>query len=221
MSALPAEKRVVSNVEPLEPLLTFDQFEAMLPGLDSKKRFELQQGALVEVGTAGRKHTRIAVLIAHLILAFLESKAIDGEVTGADGTYKLTEHDTSVPDVGYVSPARAQTLPDDTVFYPFAPDLAVEVRSPSQSKRTMHTLAVMYLNAGARLVWIVEPKAKTVTVYQGDGKRFTLSGDAELDGGDVLPGFKLSLPRIFDVIKTKPEEATSDEAGGKPNDKSE
>lgn len=189
------------EIQKLEHLLTVDTFEAMLPTIDAKIRYELQNGLLVDVGTSSRIHTRMALLIGHLLLSFLESNTLGGEVTGADGTYILTPHDTSVPDVAYVSAERAKTLPKDTVFYPFAPDLAVEVRSPSQSKREMNTLAVMYLNAGSKLVWIIDPKARNVTVYRANGERTVLGGSAELDGDDVLPGFKVTLTRIFAVIE--------------------
>ncbi len=59
----------------------------------------------------------------------------------------------------------------------------------------------MYLNAGAQLVWSVDPEKLTVTVYRADGQRFEVSGDDELNGYAVLPGFKLSLSELFKVIE--------------------
>ncbi len=186
------------SIQPLERLHTVDDLIA-LP--DDGKRYELHNGEIVEVGTSSRKHTKLGVWIAHIILTWVLAKKLGGDVTGADGTYKLTDHDTRVPDAAYTSAARTATLPSDTVFYPFAPDLAVEIKSPSNSKIEMHKLAVLYLDAGARLVWIVDYEAFTVTVYQADGQRFLVSKDGELDGGDVLPSLKLSLNEMFAVIE--------------------
>lgn len=187
----------------LEDLLTFEAFEAMLPMLDPKRRYELQNGVLIEVGGSSRNHTVIGALIIRLIGNYVEEQGLGGDVSSADGTFRLTPHDTSIPDVAYVRPDKVALLVEDTVFYPFAPDLAVEIRSPSQSKREMNALAVMYLNAGTQLVWIVDPNLQMVTVYNADNSRVVLTGEAELDGGAVLRGFKLPLKRIFAQIKLK------------------
>ncbi len=186
------------TVKELERLYTIDDLVA-LP--DDGKRYELHNGELIELGTSARKHTKLGIWIGHLLLSFVMAHGLGGEVTGADGTYRLGKHDTSVPDAAYVSAAKAATLPAGTIFYPFAPDLAVEIKSPSNSKRHMRQLATMYLNAGAQLVWSVDPEKLTVTVYRADGQRFEISGDGELDGYAVLPGFKLSLSELFKVIE--------------------
>lgn len=186
------------SVRMLEKLLTVDEL-ADLP--DDGKRYELHQGAVVEVGTSGRRHTVLGLWIGRMILNFILASNLGGEVTGADGTYKLTEHDTSVPDIGYISKAKTDLLPKGTVFYPFAPDLAIEIRSPSQSKREMSLLAILYLHAGAPLVWIIDLDAQQVTVYRANGERFIVSSDGALDGEEVLPGFSIPLPEMFNVIK--------------------
>jgi Uma2 family endonuclease len=186
------------TVKELERLYTVEDLVA-LP--DDGKRYELHNGEIVELGASSRKHTKLGSWIAHLIWNFVVAHKLGGEVTGADGTYRLGKHDTSAPDAAYVSAARAATLPRGTVFYPFAPDLAVEIKSPSNSKRHMRQLAAMYLNAGAQLVWSIDPEKRTVTVYRDDGQRFEISGDGELDGYNALPGFKLRLSELFEVIE--------------------
>jgi len=163
-------------VKPLDKLFTVDDLLA-LP--DDDKRYELHDGELVELGTSSRKHTRLGAWIIRM----------------------LYNHDTSVPDAAYVSAAKGATLPSGTVYYPFAPDLAVEIKSPSNSKRKMQRLATMYLNAGAQLVWIIDPEALIVTVYRTGGMRFEVNIDGELDGYDVLPGLKLNMAEMFKVIE--------------------
>src|SRR5579859_4040981 len=110
-------------VKPLEKLYTIGDLLA-LP--DDDKRYELHDGELVELGTSSRKHTRLGAWIIRMLYNHVETYGLGGEVTSADGTYKLGEHDTSVPDAAYVTAAKAAMLPADTVYYPFAPDLAVE-----------------------------------------------------------------------------------------------
>jgi len=164
------------------------------------KRYELHQGGLVEVGTSSRKHSKLGAWLVMTLLLFVDAHALGGDVSGADGTFQLTAFDTSVPDAAYVSAAKTTALPPDTVFYPFAPDLAIEIKSPSQSKRDMQLLAVLYINAGSRLVWCIDTKAENVTVYRANGERFTLSREDGLDGEDVLPGFTVELEQLFAVI---------------------
>ncbi len=167
---------------------------------DDGKRYELHQGELVAVGISSRKHSKLGAWLVMTLLLFIERQSLGGDVTGADGTFQLTAFDTSVPDAAYVSAAKTAALPRDTVFYPFAPDLTIEIKSPSQSKRDMQLLPVLYINAGSRLVWCIDTKAENVTVYRANGEHFTLSREDRLDGEDVLPGFTVELEQLFAVI---------------------
>jgi Uma2 family endonuclease len=140
-------------------------------------------------------------LFVGLLGNHVEEKELGGEVTGANGTFKLTAYDTSVPNCAYISEEKTNALPPETVFYPFAPDLAVEIRSALQSKRYMDELAVMYLNAGSKLVWMVDPQALTIEVYRANGTRTLLRHDAYLSGETLLPGFRVSLKKVFSVVE--------------------
>jgi Uma2 family endonuclease len=81
---------------------------------------------------------------------------------------------------------------------PVAPDLAVEVVSPSDRDARVTQNAITYLDAGTRLVWVVEPDSQTVTVYTPDLTARILRAEDTLDGGDVLPGFTLKVAEIFE-----------------------
>ncbi len=170
---------------------------------DDGKRYELHNGVIVEVGTSSRDHTKLGVRISTLLSIYIETAGLDGEVTGADGTFELDELNTSVPDVAYVSAEKTKTLPDDAVFYPFAPDLAVEIKSPSNSVDDMRQLAELYLRTGSRLVWTLDYKKRSIHVYRPGHDPIEVTGDGELDGYDVLPGLKLRLADIFKVLGKK------------------
>jgi Uma2 family endonuclease len=184
----------------IQPLLRLYTVEDLIALPDDGKRYELHDGEIVEVGTSSWKHARLGAWLIKWLGNYVDAKSLGGDVLGSDGTYKLTDHDTRVPDASYISALKTATLPLDTVFLPFAPDFAVEIKSPSNSNPDMHKAALLYLNAGTRLVWIVDPEVFTVTVYQADGQRFIVSKGGDLDGGDVFPGLKLSLTELFEKI---------------------
>jgi Uma2 family endonuclease len=99
------------------------------------------------------------------------------------------------PDVAFISASRVPQLPAG--YVDAAPDIAIEVLSPSNRPDEMRLEVREYFNAGARLVWIVDPRSKTVTVYSSLERCRVLTLRDELDGGDVLPQFRLSLARLF------------------------
>jgi Uma2 family endonuclease len=101
-----------------------------------------------------------------------------------------------MPDVGYISRARMPETPRREVLV--APDLAVEVKSPTDSKRKMRIKAEDYLAYGTKLVWLVFRDEQLVEVYSPDQEDVIIVGiDGVVDGGDVLPGFTLPVARIF------------------------
>ena len=82
-------------------------------------------------------------------------------------------------------------------FIPGAPDLVVEVLSPSDTATRTTVKVQTWLRHGAQLVWIVEPESETVTVYRADGSVALLKPGNDLDGEQVLPGFRYPLDRLF------------------------
>ena len=82
-------------------------------------------------------------------------------------------------------------------FRPGAPDLAVEVMSPGDTKREVADKVAEWLEAGAAMVWVVDPKLRAVTVYRPFTDSVTLTAGDTLDGGDVVPGFQIAVSEIF------------------------
>jgi Uma2 family endonuclease len=163
---------------------------------DDGKIYELHNGVLVEVAGSRYKQTRLAMWIGHLLMVFDEEHNLGGVVTGPDGTFVLSTFNTRIPDVAYMTKESAQEQDDDS-FMRGAPDLAVEVVSPSNTPTEMQQRAGEYLTAGSRLVWIVDLNKRTVDVYKPDGSRTVVSGEGVLDAGDVLPGLSLPLTTLF------------------------
>ena len=174
---------------------TADEFWAMLSELPDNRRYELIEGNLLEMPPSSPENARIAVLIARLLGNFVEDNGMDGYVLGADGGYTLSPGTVRIPDVSYIVKSRYH--PERIVG---GPDLAVEVISPNETPNQIIQKVQQYLNAGTHMVWAVYPIDKEVQVYTpvADGMNIhTLSDEDTLTAGDVLPGFSVSLTRLF------------------------
>jgi Uma2 family endonuclease len=160
--------------------------------------WELWEGELRKVPGAGGEATILAHWIGVLISNYVRPRKL-GLVSGADGTYILArDPDTVVvPDVAFFFRER---LPGGVVpkkFFPFPPEFAVEIVSPSDGPSDVARKMERYRRAGVPLVWWVYPETRTVTVYQnGQWVMEAREGD-ELNGGDVLPEFRLAVAEIF------------------------
>lgn len=162
-------------------------------------RQELIDGCVVEMPAAGARHNEIAFFLAMLIYHFAREHGLGW--ASADGTgYVIGGERESVlvPDASFV--ARERILPQGTPegFWPFAPDLAVEVIFPNDRAIDIHNKVWRYLEGGTRLVWLVYPDPQRIQVYEDVGLVAELTPEAELDGGDVLPGFSVPVAEIFE-----------------------
>ena len=174
-------------------LAEFHKFAALPENRD--RLFELINGEIVEK-MASFSPSRIAMRIGYLFSSYLDKNEI-GYVTGADGSYILSADYEFMPDVGYISKVTLPQEPEREVQGP--PDLAVEVKSPTDSKRGLRQKAEDYLRFGTKIVWLVFPEEQRVEVYLPGHDVREYSINDTLDGGDVLPGFTLPVRDIFPV----------------------
>ncbi len=157
---------------------------------------ELVDGVLVEKPTGFRESCLAAALIAQL-RGFVRPRNL-GLVTAPDGMLRLAPQLVRIPDVAFLSWDRlpGRPVPDEPVPE-LAPDLAVEVLSASNTPAEMARKRQEYVTAGVRLVWFVDPDARTVEVYTAPDQPTVLNEGDTLDGGAVLPEFKLPLRELF------------------------
>lgn len=164
--------------------------------------YEVVEGVLVRMAGSGRRATTIASIINSALFTFVFPRRL-GIVTGADGVYKFPGAETGlIPDAGFYLAERDATIPDSDKDkpIPFAPDLAVEVASPSQDADEMAAKARLYLRGGTRLVWVVWPSSGHIDVWRPertDGPVTTLNITETLEGADVLPGFTYPVVSVF------------------------
>jgi Uma2 family endonuclease len=158
---------------------------------------ELVEGTLVEK-PMGYEQSEIAATIIILMGSFVRSRKL-GIVTGADGAVKLFAGLVRIPDVAFASWNRFPGRRRPKVAVPLlAPDLVVEVLSKGNTLAEMRRKLGEYFDAGVRLVWLVDPRKKTVRVHTAVEQSVLLKEGQSLDGGDVLPGFTLSLEELFE-----------------------
>ena len=162
-------------------------------------RYELSRGELVPMTPVHFKHGKIVVSLARKLDQFADERGL-----GAVGTeigFRLARNPDTLraPDIAFVARSREPQGPAALKFAEFAPDLAVEVLSPEDSASDVLKKTEEYLAAGVRLVWIADPGTQTITVYRSLEDVRVLTADQELDGGDVLPGFRILVKEIFAV----------------------
>lgn len=104
------------------------------------------------------------------------------------------------PDVAFVRAGRLPPLEQRRSYSPVVPDLAVEIRSPSNTARELAAKVADYLRSGVRLVWVVELDTQTVTVHTPDTAAITLSAHDEITGGAVLPAFRCLVAAFFERV---------------------
>jgi Uma2 family endonuclease len=160
-------------------------------------RRELVRGELHETMPPGATHGRIAARLSRKLLDWAENGP-RGEV-GEAGFILARDPDTvRAPDVAYVSAARipAGGIPEG--FWPLAPDLAVEIVSPGESADAVRAKVADYLEAGARLVWLVYPRRREVLAHTPDGLIRTAQAADTLEDAEILPGFACPVAALFD-----------------------
>ena len=141
-------------------------------------------------------HARLTARVVHRLYGFVQEAGI-GEVLAEPGILLARDPDTvRGPDVAYYSRERIPEAGYATGFWG-APDLAVEITSPGNRVSEIQEKVTEYLDAGVRLVWVIDPPTRTVTAYAPDGSARILRYVDTLDGGDVVPGFRFRLAELF------------------------
>ncbi len=173
-------------------MITADQLLEM----PRQPRMELVKGELVEMSPIGGEHGYLASRLWRLLDAF-NAKHNLGFLAPEVGYILSRDPDTvRAPDLAFVSSARLPE-PRRRGYLDVAPDLAIEILSPGDRPgQTLHKVAE-YLNAGVRLVWIIDPEGKEVTSYRANGRTRVYSGDDEVPGEDVLPEFSFKPSHLF------------------------
>ncbi len=161
-------------------------------------RGELIRGELCETMPSGGRHGEVIMRAGFFLNGFIMPRRL-GRLAGSDSGVLLERDPDTVrePDIAFIS---AERLPLDikvTDYYEVAPDLVVEVVSPSDSAREVMDKALMWLSYGTRMMWAANPESRSVDVYRPGEQTATLTESDTLDGLDILPGFTCPVADIF------------------------
>ena len=163
-------------------------------------RGELIRGVLHELTPAGTEHTEIAANLTAALHHFIKPRRLGRLSVGDLGVWIERDPDTvRAPDLAFTSAERNPPGRRITGYAEVVPDLAVEVRSPNDSRPEAYDKARMWLSHGVRLVWVVHPDTRTVDVHREGAPVAILAADAALDGGEVLPGFECAVSSVFEL----------------------
>jgi Uma2 family endonuclease len=172
--------------------------EELLRMPDDGYRYELVRGELRKMAPAGHLHGRIAINVTTPLDQHVRAHNL-GTVYAAETGFKLASNPDVVraPAVAFIRRERVEEVGDVEGYWPGAPDLAVEVISPSDTYSDVQEKVFDWIEAGTRMVVLVMPRKRTVTIYRSLTDIVMLTGHDTLDGGDVVPGWKIPVSEVF------------------------
>lgn len=171
---------------------------ADLARLPDDERYELIRGELKPMSPVGKPHGRLLFRIGTPLSRHVEERGL-GAVYGGDvGVILERDPDTVLaPDIAVVRGAPPTLNDEDEGYFVLVPNLVIEIASPSNSRQELREKVAQYLEAGVPAVWLFEPRTQTVTLFDATGAETLLTETDTLDGGDVVPGFRLSVAAVF------------------------
>ena len=183
--AMPAETVPLMKAE---DLLAVD-----VPG----KWTELIRGRLLVRGAPGTHHGEISARLTYFVADFVYRTHL-GAVFGQDTGFKIAEDPDTVraPDVAFVARERAAAI-QPRGYAAIAPDLVAEVVSPDDRRGELLAKVGDWLDAGVRIVWVIDPTRREAHVHRADGSLSVHAADGSLNGEDVLPGFNCALSDVL------------------------
>ena len=165
---------------------------------DDGRRYELVSGELRMMSPSGWRHGEVVGSL-HTLLGYHVRKNQLGKVFGAETGFRLSRDPDTVraPDVAFIAKENLPEHDPQEAFWPGAPDLAVEVLSPSDTTGHVDEKIDAWLSAGVPLVWVVDLGLRTVTVYRSRTDIGVQPSGTRLDGADVVAGFSCAVDEIF------------------------
>jgi Uma2 family endonuclease len=163
---------------------------------DDGHKYELVDGEIRRMSPSGARHSEVSGELLARLREFAKPRRL-GRVFDSSAGFRLPGGNVRSPDVSFVATGRFENDEVPVGFSPVVPDLAAEIVSPHDRAQEMLDKVGEYLDAGVRLVWVVDPQQRRANRYRSLTDVLTLATDDELDGEDVVPGFRCRLGEIL------------------------
>jgi Uma2 family endonuclease len=162
------------------------------------KRYELVAGELREMSPSGWRHGNVVSNLHARLVAYVSGHGL-GMMFGAETGFRLAADPDTVraPDIAFIAKRNIPSKLPAEGYWPGAPDLAIEVLSPSDRTGEVDEKITAWLKAGSAAVWVVDPKLETATVYLPQSKAQIYTADDRLLGEPVVPGFSCAVKELF------------------------
>jgi Uma2 family endonuclease len=172
--------------------------EDLLRMPDDGFRYELVKGELNKMAPAGKTHGVLAMKIGWRLAQYVEAHEL-GHVCAAETGFRLSGNPDTVraPDVAFINQQRIEEIGDVEGYWPGAPDLAIDVVSPSDTYTQVQDKVLTWLDAGTRMVIVLNSRQQTAAVYRSRTDIAMLTKNDTLDGKDVVPGWTLAIEDLF------------------------
>ena len=174
--------------------------EADLKGLpEDGYNHEVVDGELVMSPANDFFHGHIATRLSTALNVFVIERRL-GVVLDSSTGFWMNNRNCRAPDISFIPKERLRQMgfkPSTREFFPGAPDLAIEILSPNNTRREIDERLQDFFESGTQLAWIIDPEKRRVEVCQSPTRRAFLGSDDVLDGADLLPGFRYPVAELF------------------------
>jgi Uma2 family endonuclease len=165
---------------------------------DDGRRYELMAGELRVMSPAGNEHGKIALKLAWRVAGFVEEHRL-GETFAAETGFLIARNPDTVraPNFAFITQQRIDDVGSVAGYWPGAPDLLAEVVSPGDSFSEVEAKTLGWLEAGTKVVWVVDPGQRHVTVYRSPADITVIESEGCLEAPDLLPGWSVAVKDLF------------------------
>ena len=175
--------------------------EAFMALPDDGDRYEIVNGELVNMGNSGMAHGDLCAFLVGNLAIYVRAKKL-GSVCDSSTAFKMKLGNKRSPDISFVAKERLKGLKKlPKGFFEGAPDLAIEVLSPSNTFEEIHSKLVEYFESGCKLAWVINPDEESVLVYRKPQPEKLLKITDSLDGEELIPGFTLAIAELFTELE--------------------
>ncbi len=163
---------------------------------EEDKRYELDEGELIEMTRPTYKHNRVLKNLIYALEILFAARLAMGEVLISENLYALSPNTRRAPDVAVILGDRHEELKNAKVI-PIVPEIAAEVLSPSETPRMIHRKLKQYFAAGVKEVWLIDPDVQEIEIWKGPSLPDPVLASGDILASTLLPSFALPLKELF------------------------